>query len=118
MSLEICVLLILLVSILLNFYLIWRAITARKATKALGLEGAVQLAVFDKAKCCHEQATRVESLDRNMRLRRAERNYKEIAEIASAIGWPVPEDWHQMFETCRPPSRTLGGCSDPTHQQP
>ena len=50
MSLEICVLLILLVSILLNFYLIWRAITARKATKALGLEGAVQLAVFDKGK--------------------------------------------------------------------
>lgn len=113
MSLEICVFLILLVSVSINIHLIRRATMAHKATKVLGLEGAVQLAVFNKAICCHEQRTRVESCDRNICLRRAEINYTEAAEIASTIGWPVPEDWHQMFEMCRPPSRTLGDCSDP-----
>ena len=117
MSLEICVLLVVLISVLLNVHLINKVTKAHGATEVLNLEMAVQQAVFDEAKHCYEQTTRKNYELRSTCLRGAENEYKKAVEAAHAIGWPVPEDWHEMLEMCRPPSRTLEGCSDPTHQR-
>jgi hypothetical protein len=100
MSIELCVFLVMVVSIGLNIYLAQRVIRAHNTTKVLALKNTIRLAVFDKAYRCHELTTRAESLERNLCLRKAEREYKEAGGAAHAIGCPVPGDWRYMDLFC------------------
>lgn len=128
MSLEIYVLLVLLISVSLNIYLIWRTTKAHKATKALGLEKVIQHQLYRTACHCHETVELYypEGRDRAKKPKdmlgyivyRVEREFEKEAKIARAIGYHCSLDWRDTFQQLRPTPRELGGCSDPTHQQP